>query len=280
MTTNRPPLDETWIEQIGLGFPACSTGVELQARARAFDPATQPEVIETQDGWTLTTIQIDGTLAFAEFLAGSAFSASELQSLRRVVTSDFRTNPPAATASFDQILRALVQVPGMDPERRALQRNQSMRDIKLAEIANETTTPIMETIERYNPVLHIDAERAITGDALDAYWSSFDLFADITGVPVSKLDDRVELASTIAEVYDSWPQRLRAEVAEARSRWVGIRTVLRAMSDDEFDEFATGIRREVSDADDVVAAVVGFGLSVGVAATARRVERRLANAAV
>lgn len=275
MTTARPQLEETWIEQIGLGFPACSVGVELQTRARGFDPSTKPEIVETKNSFTLTTIQIDSTLAFAEFLAGSPFPALDLQMLTRVITSDFRTDPAAASASFDQILRALVQVPGMDPERRALQRNQSMRDIKLAEIANGVATPIMETIERYNPVLYVNADRAITGDALAAYWSLFDMFAAITGLPASSIEDQVELATTTAEAYEEWPPRVRSEIAEARSRWVGVRAILRAMTDDEFDEFATSIRREVHDADDVVAAVIGFGLSIGVTATARRVQQRM-----
>ncbi len=283
MTDIRSHLEVTWIEEPGRGFPSASTGEAMQNQAIASiknGTLRQPELLTQQGDIPLNDIQVDSTIGFAEFLAGSAFTASESEDLRRALVGDFGTNPAQATAAFEQILHAFIQIPGMDPERRAMERQGAWANTKLAELRAGISTPSSELIERYNPVLHVDVEAGLmmTGDALDAYWSSYDLIATMVGEETSTSIDHVALASHLPDAYASWAPRVRSEMSYARGRWVALRAAIRAMDNETFDGFCATLADQVDGPEGVTAAVTGFGMAAGAAAQARRVARRLAPA--
>ncbi len=280
MTDIRSQLEVTWIETIGCGFPAGSTGETMQTEAIASIESgvlREPKALDQQGSLVLNDIQVDGAIGFAEFLAGSAFTDSERDDLHRTFVADFGSNPAQAIAAFEQILTAFIQIPGMDPERRTMERQGAWAATTVAERRADISTPSSQTIDRYNPVLHIDAEAGLvmTGDALEAYWSSFDSIADIVGLERSTADDRLALATNLPEVYASWAPRIRSEMSFARGRWVALRAAVRAMDDDTYDAFRTTLIDQIDGPDGVAAAVTGFGIAAGAAAQARRISRRL-----
>lgn len=274
----RNQLDVTWLEEVGGGYPPGSLGHRLQATARADGALPPPEIVEQHGGFVLSGLQLDATIGFSEFLAGHAFTDGERNDLRTVLRMDFVTDPAAALASFDLIIGAFVQIPAMDPERRATERLRAHATTKLSEVMVGVETPATAMIERYNPVLHVDAEDGlvVTADALEAYWSLYDGLADITGLARSTDADRLGLSTELPALYPTWPRRIRAETGHARSRWVALRSSIRAMDDDRYRRFADSLQQQVTDPAGIAAAVTGFGMAAGSAALARRVDRTLA----
>ncbi len=281
MTDIRSQLEVTWIEEPGRGFPAGSTGETMQDQAIASitgGELRQPRLVTQEGGIPLTDIQLDSTIGFAEFLAGSAFTDSERGDLHKALVADFGSNPVQATAAFEQIVNAFIQIPGMDPERRAMERQGAWANTTLAERRAGIVTPSSELIERYNPILHVDTESSLvmTGDALDAYWSSYDLIATLVGVEPSTSGDHVTLATHLPEAYATWAPRVRSEMSFARGRWVALRAAIRSMDDVTYEGFRATLVEQVDGPDGVAAAVTGFGMAAGAAAQARRISRRLA----
>ncbi len=281
MTDIRSQLEVTWLETIGGGFPPGSAGATMQATARAaFETGVgipEPEVIDRHGAWTVNTVQVDAAIGFAEFLAGSAMTDGETDDLRKAILADFANNPAQATAAFEQVLRAIVQIPGMDPERRAMERHAAQANITVAERQAGLSTPTSQMIERYNPVLHVDRAGGLvmTADGLEAYWSLYDMIATIVGLPISGPDDHVALSALLPEAYESWVPRVRSEMTHARGRWVALRAAVRSMDDETYETFRSGLADQVDSADGIVAAVTGFGMAAGAAAQARRISRRL-----
>lgn len=280
MTDIRPQLEVTWLEEPGRGFPADSTGEIMQGQAIASiteGALRQPQLVAEEGGIPLNDIQVDSTIGFAEFLAGSAFTDSERNDLHKALVADFTSNPAQATSAFEQVLNAFIQIPGMDPERRAMERQGAWATTTLAETRVGITTPSSELIERYNPILHIDVEAnlVMTGDALEAYWSSYDLIAIMVGVETSTSDDQVILAAHLPEAYETWAPRIRSEMSFARGRWVALRAAVRSMDDETYERFRATLLDQIDGPDGVAAAVTGFGMAAGAAAQARRISRRL-----
>ncbi|MEM9133737.1 MAG: hypothetical protein AAF962_17050 [Actinomycetota bacterium] len=280
MADIRTQLTPTWLEEIGAGFPPGSVGQRLQAIARAEGRLPPVEIVEQHGEALLSSLQLDATIAFSEFLAGNAFTDAERDDLRTTLRMDFVANPFPSLAALSQVVGAFVQIPAMEPERRAMERLGAQAATKFTERRAGTTTSVTALIERYNPVVHIDDdELIITADALDAYWSLYDTIAEITGVDPSTSEDQVALSAQLSTVYSNWPRRIRSETAYARGRWVALRASIRAMDDDRYDEFVDHLTSEVTDPTGVAAAVTGFGMAAGAAATARRISRRLVAAA-
>lgn len=277
MADIRKALTVNWLEEIGAGFPPGSVGQELQATARTEGKLPPIEIVDRHGDALLSSLQLDATIAFSEFLAGNAFTDPDRNDLRTTLRLDFAAYPLPSLAAFDQIIGAFVQIPAMDPERRAMERLAAQAATKFTELGAGTTTPATALIERYNPVLHIDYDEGLilTADALNAYWSMYDTIAEIAGVDASTSESRVALSANLAEVYETWPRRIRSETCHARGRWVALRSSIRNMDDEQYDDFADRLTEQVQDPAGVAAAVTGFGMAAGAAAMARRVSNRL-----
>ncbi len=272
-------LPTTWLEAIGGGFPDESLGRRLQALARADSPLPAPQVVETAGGLVLSDTQLDVAVGFAEFLAGTAFTEPRRDDARAELCAGFLSDPVQLTIALNEIIGSFVQIPRTSPEHRATLRHRAHTVIAL-EHTTDRDNATVAAIEAANPVLHVDEGQGlvITADAVDAYWSLYDLVAVLAGQTPSTPVDRVAFSADLATLAPTWPVRVRAEIAFARSRWVAFRAVVRSMDDDQRQRLATALHDQIDDGAGVAAAVTGLGLAAGAAATARRFEAATATA--
>lgn len=262
-------LGVTWLEAVGGGFPAGSLGHRLQSHARSDLPLPPAQVVETADGLVLSDIQLDVAVGFAEFLAGTAFTPGRRDDLRTELCTGFLTNPAGTTAALNEIIGAVVQIPRFSPAHRAAERHRSHTVIALE---HNLDSAALAAIEANNPVLHCDRGQAlvITADAVDAYWSLYDLVAGFAGQEPSTPIDRVAFSADLDSLAPEWPARIRSELAFARSRWVAFRAVVRSMDDEQQSRLRAALAAQIDDGRGVAAAVTGLGLAAGAAAAASR----------
>lgn len=254
-------LEPSWLEAPAGGFPSGGVGERMQEHVRTSVDGLNLRVVAEAGRLPLTSVHTDSMIAFAEFLAGSAFRPDERSYLHQVVHADFVTDPAASLEALQQIVVAVAQIPTMDPETRATHRLRALATSKYAELGAGARTPVIEVVERYNPVLAVDVEamRLLTADAAEAFTELHLVFGAIAGV-----DGGAPSTDELLARYGEAPPVVRAELAAARQRWVAFRANLRSMGEHDWARFGDMVRARVSSPDDVFAAVAGIGFSSGI----------------
>ena len=265
-------LTPTWIESDD-GFPRHSVGD---------DPGFHsPTVVATSSGLALTEAVVLQSIAFAEFLAGHAFTPDERQQVADDVVGDFR-RPGRAQASLRDLLEVSVAVrtiPGLSPIVRARLRHQALTRIMCDQRrSGRPASAAVDLVCRYNPVLVVDLDEplVVTDDAVLAWRRLRQLIADTAGLPLGW--NEAAFRAEVEESFDTWPARRRSDLAQAHPNLVSLLVGLRHLDPPQLADLAETVAEQTRSAGTLEVAAAGLGQVARVNDLVAAIRRRLADA--
>ncbi|MFI7552734.1 hypothetical protein ACIBQ2_23650 [Micromonospora sediminimaris] len=159
-----PLATEHWLERAS-GFPRDDVSV---------DPAAAATVVAASRGYRLTRGHLAETVAFAEFLAGEAFTTEERAELEQDVVDAFEDSPKRALQSLRPLSGGVRRVAALNPVQRAQRRLQALTASYLLELRRQADgrelSPLTAVVSRHNPVVRhwASAGVVLVADALAA----------------------------------------------------------------------------------------------------------------
>lgn len=265
-----PLADEHWLEG-GTGFPAGGIGGQTRAggiggqlraggiggdaRAAAHSPAEAPAtVVASARGYRLIRGHLAEVVAFAEFLAGQAFTGEERHDLERDIVDAFEDSPKRALRSLRPLVGGVKRVTSLDPVRRAQRRLQALTTTYLLELRRQADghelSPLMSVVSRHNPVVRhrSTAGVVLVADALAARMEQHRLVLCLAG---RELGQAPELADRLLARADRAGRMELAELAGSEIRLLMLRAWLRDLGGTELARTREDVSRAVGSAFDI-----------------------------
>ncbi len=244
--------EPTWIES-GRGFPPGGFGDRPDLRP---DPdqvivATEP----TADGTIreFTAGYAADVVAFTEFLAGTAFDATERDWLIEAMGREFLKEPEAAIEQFAPIANAVAAIPDLEPVERANNRHKALTTMYRAETVRKESglpeTPIMTMIQAHNPAVFTDKTGlVVVADALEARTLLNDLVLSLGG---HRREDQPNLRTGLSGNYGSMPSPMLVELAGSQIRLVVLRAWLADLPQSDMDQLQARLSEVIDTATDL-----------------------------
>jgi hypothetical protein len=255
-----------WLEGVS-GFPA--GGVIETGLGAASD------VLSSCRRMTLSRRQVDEVIAFAELLAGQAFTVAEREELQDDLVDAFEDSPVSTTNFLRPLTGGVRRMVSLSPVERAARRLSALTATWTVEQRRISDggelNPVMDVVNRHNPLVRHWASSGVVlvADAVTARYEQHQLVLFLVGAEpeaqtrlTERLVSRASFAST-AEV---------AELAASQVRLLCTRAWLREIGDTAL----RGLRQELEPAVasaldvDIVVQQVGFRASMAIASTLGR----------
>lgn len=248
-TTDRwagtPLAEEHWLESMS-GFP--HGGI-------ATAPPPEPDVpVATARGIHLTRRQLVEALAFTEFLAGSALSASDRSELEADLVDAFEDSPKHAVRHLRTLAGGIRQIGALDPLGRCQRRLQALTATYTIEQRRRSDgadpSPMMAVVGRYNPLVRHWASTGIVlvADALTARAAQHRLVLSLAG---HEPEEPHALARRLLDATDGASRTEIAELAASELRLLTTRAWLRDMGGTVLGRLREEVARAVASALDV-----------------------------
>lgn len=236
----------TWIEST-VGFPDGSLGSEP---GPGLDGA---EIIASTESGDFTGHHATLTVAFTEFLAGTALDGLQRSWLIDAMAREFVDDPERALEEMVRVGAAVAAIPELDPIERANTRFKALTSIyrtePIREEANVRETPIMTMIKAHNPALLTNKTGVVVvSDALRARYQLNELILNLAGHDVST---QPYLRAELTEQYRCAPITMKAELAGSQVRLVLLRAWLARLPQPEMDRLQARLAQVIDTATDL-----------------------------
>lgn len=175
----------------------------------------------------LTQKMVTDTLALAELLAATAISDSDHRELRQEIIDDFASSSPEDLEGYRQIGTLMDGFAAANAIKRAEIRRDMRARIWFDSQKLDEVSPIVELVDRYNPVLGADASLGLvaTRSAFDALLASNSFVASRAGMQPYARPDRDQFADQIKKTYSTLNEKQKRYLSNGEVSWLKLISV-------------------------------------------------------